>query len=160
LKWVAKYCGLIFELQQVNSLVAEIKHVLKTNGLSLITKEKVLKIMEKFTIDNSRIDYFKTEINMYLNSYQSFIQDDQSILCTSDIIESSFGTYKNCINNNPMIGVTNLSLVLAAITGEIVENEVKTALEKISMIDLKKWSVKNIGETNMTKRQKILKKTG
>jgi len=28
------------------------------------------------------------------------------------------------------------------------------------MMDLKKWSAKNIGETNMTKRQKILKKTG
>ena len=126
----------------------------------MITKEKVLKSIEKITIDNSRICFFKTEINTYLNNYQSFTKDEQSILCASDIIESSFGTYKNCINNNPMIGVTNLSLVLAAITGKIEESEVKTALEKVSMEDLKKWSDKNIGKTNMTKRLKILKKTG
>jgi len=158
LKWVKKYSELIFELTQINTIVAEIKHVLKTNGLSLLTKEKVLKIVSKFTLDNSRIQYFKTEINTYLNSYQLFTNEEQSILCTSDIIESSFGTYKNCINNNPMIGVTNLSLVLAAITGEIEPNEVKTALEKVSMADLKKWSDENIGETNMSKRQKIFKK--
>jgi len=160
LKWVEKYSELICELTEVNSIVAEIKHELKTYGLSLITKEKVLKSIEKITIDNSRICFFKTEINTYLNNYQSFTKDEQSILCASDIIESSFGTYKNCINNNPMIGVTNLSLVLAAITGKIEESEVKTALEKVSMEDLKKWSDKNIGKTNMTKRQKILKKTG
>jgi len=42
LKWVKKYSELIFELTQINTIVAEIKHVLKTNGLFQICKPQFI----------------------------------------------------------------------------------------------------------------------
>jgi len=95
-----------------------------------------------------------------MNSCMNSLPNLENISCSSDIIESSFGKYKNYISDNPMIGITNLSLSLSAFTCQLTENEIKKALEKIKIVDINEWSKDNIGQTNMSKRRKFFKKAG
>jgi len=99
-------------------------------------------------------------VNDFLAELLTLMPDNKKIICTSDIIESAFGKYKNYINNNPMVGITDLSLTMAAFTCKLKDNEIKEAMETVKVIDLKQWSIKNIGETNLQRRKKVLQKVG
>jgi hypothetical protein len=160
LKWVKKYKDLIVELAQVNYTINQIKTKLKINGLSNKVIAESKSLLQNIKIKNSRTEYLKNELKKYMEESKNSIPEKKQILCTSDIIESSFGKYKNYISDNPMIGITNLALCLSTFTSELDVNEVKNGLETIKIKDLKNWSEQNIGQTNMSKRREIFKKQG
>lgn len=160
LKWVKKYWRLINELAEVNMVLSEIKALLKTRGLSLRNINKAKKILENMKIDSVRTKRLKTYISDFLSGQIALIPKKNKIVCTSDIIESAFGKYKNYISNNPMVGITNLALSMAAFTSELNIDEIKLTFENVKIKDLKSWSKTNIGETNLQRRMSILKKAG
>jgi len=160
LEWVESYRNFIKELSQINKAIKEIKHILKTKGLSKTTIRATEKILSEINIKNSRTDYLKAELMLYLKTTKAQIPKSTKMLCTSDIIESCFGKYKNYISENPMTGITNLSLCISAFTSQLDDEEVKKAMETINIQVLSNWSAENIGETNMSKRRRVLKRTG
>jgi len=157
LDWVKDYKDLIIELDIINRVITEIKTILKTKGLSKKTINIVNKIFEKQQKANARIQYFKKKIIYYLKETLTQLPDEKQLLCTSDIIESSFGKYKNYMSRNSMAGITDLSLCLATFTNRLNATELKIGLENTKMNDLKKWSKENIGETNLSKRKRVMK---
>lgn len=159
LLWVKEYAEIINELDLINNSVNEIKSVLKTKGLSKKTFKFVVNIFKK-NKGNANFQYLGTVIIEYLKETMVHLPKEKNILCTSDIIESSFGKYKNYMSQNSMAGITDLSLCMAAFTNSLDANELKEGLEKTKMDDLKKWSKENIGETNFAKRKRVLKNNG
>jgi hypothetical protein len=160
LKWVEAYRELIEELTQVNNTINQIKTKLKINGLSIKTMNDSKQIINNLKTENIRTEYIKTELINYMKTTIMNLPKEKKILCTSDIIESSFGKYKNYISDNPMTGITNLALCLSSFTSDLNVNEIKNALENVKMKDLKIWTEENIGQTNMSKRRDIFRKAG
>lgn len=151
LQWVRKYSDLIEELKQVNTTLDMIKTTLKTKGLSYKTKKECEELLNKIFIKNQRTNYLKNEIKIYIKETRKKHPKAKTLSCSSDIIESAFGKYKNYINDNPMIGITNLALCLSAFTCNLDYNEIKEGLEKTKITDLNKWSKDNICKTNLSK---------
>jgi len=160
LHWLLKYRKFITELNSINQAIAQIQTILKSKGLSNQTIKQTGKILDKLMIDNQRIRCFQVELKKYLNVTKAQLSNEKNILCTSDIIESSFGKYKNYLSQNSMIGITNLSLCLAAFTNNLDAEELKEGLEKTTINDLKNWTKNNIGETNLSKRRRVLQING
>jgi hypothetical protein len=160
LEWVKKYSEIIEELKQVNTTIDLIKTNLKINGLSNKSKKECEKILNNIVIKNQRTKYLKKELKSYFKETRKKVPKLKKISCSSDIIESSFGKYKNYINDNPMIGVTNLALCLSAFTCNLDYNEIKEGIEKTKILNLNKWTKENICKTNLSKRKEILKKVG
>jgi hypothetical protein len=155
LSWVLEFKELIIELDIINTTISEIKAILKIKGLSKKTVNMATKIFNRKTL-NARLQYFKENLLGYLKQTLLQLPGEKQLLCTSDIIESSFGKYKNYMSQNSMAGITDLSLCLAAFTNRLDEEEMKAGLERTKMSDLKIWSKENIGETNFSKRKKTL----
>ena len=107
-----------------------------------------------------RLLLLKQQMNEYFHTVAKSVTNQITIACSSDIIESSFGKYKNYIQANPMIGITNLSLSIGAFTNQINKENVGAALEKTKVSDIQEWSKLNIGETTLTKRKRVLKMGG
>ena len=84
------------------------------------------------------------------------IHESPQLVCTSDILESAFGKYKNYLSKNPMAGVTKLALVIAAFTSSLKEDEMKDALETTRMKDIQAWTKKHIGTTLFAQRKLLL----
>jgi hypothetical protein len=160
LKWVKPHKKFITELYVINGAITQIKSILKTKGLSNQTINETNEILEKLNMDNERIKYFCEEIKKYLKETKEQLPDEEKILCTSDIIESSFGKYKNNLTQNPTAGITNLSLCVSAFTSSLDAEVLKAGLESTKIADLKEWSKENIGETNLSKRKRVLRKIG
>lgn len=161
LEWVKSYKDFITELGIVNKVVDYIKTLIKTKGLSMYNLKKIKK-MVKNQIDakSSKIMSLFNNIIDFLKEVLKLLPEEKKVLCTSDIIESSFGKYKNYITQNPMTGITNLSLCLAAFTNPLNLTEVKSCMENTTINDLKRWSKENIGETNLSRRKRFLKLNG
>ena len=160
LLWVKNYRSLIMELSEVNNVLAEIKTMLKTEGMSIKNADKAKTILTKIQIKNGRTEWLKSSINQFLDEMIERLPNTNKFVCTSDIIESSFGKYKGYICNNPMVGITNLALSMAAFTTKIDEKVVRFALENVKVKNKKEWSIENIGETNLQRRQRVLRKAG
>ena len=79
------------------------------------------------------------------------------MVCSSDIIESCFGKYKEAVKLNKTIGVSDICLSISCLTNNGEIKELKKALETIKINDVKKWSDENIGETLFKKRTALYK---
>ena len=154
LKWLKKYQPLIEELSEINAVIREIEKILKSEGISKKTVNRCNRILKRLTTDNGKI--VGKEISEYLKEAVLLLPETAGILCSSDIIESSFGKYKNYLSNNAMAGLTNLALCIAAFTSSLEKCEIKLALETTSVADVKQWTQKNIGKTLLQKRREFL----
>jgi hypothetical protein len=158
--WVKNYKDIIWELSAVNKALFKIKTLLKTNSLSKINIKKSKAILKEIAIYSPRVEKLKENISTYLDQLKELVPKQKKVICTSDIIESAFGKYKNYISNNSMVGITNLSLTMAAFTCNLEIEQIKTSFEEVKNKDVYKWSEKNIGVSNIQRRMRVLKKVG
>ena len=155
LKWVRKHENMIKELALLNKMVNEIQLQLKTHGLSNETIWECEKILQQG--QQTRLCRFKEFMIDYLHETKKLLPEYDKILCCTDILESSFGKYKNYLQANPMVGITNLSLSIPAFTAPLTPNGILEAFEQTKVEDIEKWTMENIGKTTLSKRMEVLK---
>jgi hypothetical protein len=81
----------------------------------------------------------------------------ESLLCSSDIIETTFGRYKNELNENPMSGITDLALIIPALTSSLEEVEIKNAIDGCTCKMIKEWRKENLCDSLSVKRNQTFK---
>jgi len=115
--------------------------------------EKILKNCNKTTKQNQ----FNTLFTQYLEANTTQIgKKKETFLCSSDIIETTFGKYKNELSKNPMNGITNLALIIPAFTSNLDEQEIKKAIENCTCKLIKEWSELNLCKSLSAKRKAVL----
>lgn len=114
--------------------------------LANLTSEKGIVIAEKLT------DYFKITM--------AKLEQKQEFVCSSDIIESSFGKYKEVVKANKSIGVSDICLSISCLTNTGDLQTLKKSLESIKMKDIEKWKNENIGESLFKKRNVLYNEKG
>jgi hypothetical protein len=155
---IKEYEALIRQTHQLIGIANSIQEVLKNNGLSEKTKSICLNYFEKIT--DSRILKFKYMMEEFLTNMIESVEGENNILCSSDILESSFGKYKNYISDNISIGITDLSLSIPAFGSKLEQNNIKKAMENVKVKQIKEWRTENIGYTQIMKRRESLKMGG
>jgi hypothetical protein len=150
--------ALIRQTHQLIEIANSIQEILKINGLSEQTKADCLNYFDCVT--DSRILKFKDMIEEFLTKMINSVEGDNKILCSSDILESSFGKYKNYISDNISIGITDLSLSIPAFGSELEQGNIKKAMEGVKVKQIKEWKTENIGHTQLMKRRESLKMGG
>jgi hypothetical protein len=68
------------------------------------------------------------------------------------VIESAFGRYKNELNENPMSGITDMALIIPALTASLDEDEIKKAVDSCTCAKLRKWRDQNLCESLQAKK--------
>lgn len=155
LVWVENYRDLIGELAQLNRTINTIQSKLKNNGLSKDTIAMCASMLEEGRTE--RLQRFKQAMNEYFQQTIESLKGIDKALCSSDILESSFGKYKNYLQANPMVGITNLCLSIPAFTGTLESGELMAAFEGTKVENIENWTKTNIGKTTLSKRLEVLK---
>jgi len=154
LSWINEFVDLIAELTEINQVVQSIEKKIKHNGL---TKENVKESEQKLQgLKSNNGKKFAESLISELNVQNKLLPEVEKLLFSSDILESTFGKYKNRTSENPMASITSLMLIIAAFTCELTEEKVKEIMEKIKISDIKKWEKKQIGTTLFKKRSVLL----
>jgi hypothetical protein len=162
LHFILDYERFIKELSQIIEISIAIQKILKNRGLSQQTIEECKQTFPE-KIKSPKIKAFKKEVVTYLMTMYdiSHKMGSNKIICSSDILESSFGKYKSFIHANPSVGITDLSLSIPAFISNFEEQqEVCNACEEVKMKDIKNWRNNNIGKTLLKKRREVFNKWG
>lgn len=142
-------------MDQLIQLTNKTQEIIKNHGLSNDTKNKCLTLFDG--CNDERILKFKEMLEKYLTHTLEMFKDTETVLCSSDILESSFGKYKNFISKNKSVGITDLALTIPAFLGKTDNEKIKNALESIKTKDINQWKIDNIGESLTVKRRNALK---
>ena len=153
LEWLNGFKSLIEELSKLDHIICSIEKVVKSYGISKSTFHQCNKLLSDLSGEKSLL--FIDDMKKYFEETMKLLPQTEKILCTSDILESAFGKYKNYVNKNPMAGVTNLVLAIAAFTSSLDKQEIKNALENVKTADVKLWTTNFIGKTLLQKRREF-----
>jgi hypothetical protein len=157
---ISEHKEIIEELNGIIEISYGIQELLKNKGLSKETLKESILLFPKIC-PNRGLESFKIQTIEYLTNMTKNLKRNKKIICTSDIIESSFGKYKNYISENLSVGITDLSLTIAAFTCNLDDRlNIKEAMETVKTNDILMWRQQNIPKSLLKKRQEILKMGG
>ena len=156
LQWVGNMEPFIQEMNQIIEIIEQASILLKHNGLNKSTKKKCLQIIKKCR-KTPKHEKFKALFTDYINTNSTIVplrkKGTETLLCTSDIIETSFGKYKNELSKNPMNGITDLALIIPAFTSNLNNDQIKKAIDSCTCKMLKKWKTENLCDSLSVKRK-------
>lgn len=156
LQWVKENEAFIIEMNRLMLIIEDISVLLKKEGLSKQTKLKCISILKN--CKDGKLKQFKEDILNYLKENMKQISKrKEKLLCCSDIIESTFGRYKNELSKNPMSGITDLVLIIPALTSNLTASAVNAAIDNCSVKDIEEWKRNNLCNSLLAKRRAVFK---
>lgn len=150
LGWLVNYQDDLKYWSQIVQMTRFVETQIKLDGLNLQT----LSLMQKRLImEIDLTESFSQKILDYLTKEISQIKSGQTLLGTSDVIESLFGKYKQFSAHSALkqIGQRFLSICLS--TMNLTTSVVKKALETIRFSDVESWSAHALGQSMLSKRR-------
>ncbi|GHT26910.1 hypothetical protein AGMMS4957_22310 [Bacteroidia bacterium] len=155
LAWIGELKPFILEMQNIMSAIEKLSVLLKHNGLNQQTYKACLKIL-KSTPNSTKQELFNTLFIEYLdNNMQQRTRKKETLMCCDDIIETIFGRYKNELNQNPMNGITDMALIIPAMTSNLDEKEIMKVIDGNTVKQIKQWQKDNLCDSLSVKRNKF-----
>lgn len=156
LEWITQYKQMLIDIDRQCQTMMALFKVLKNQGLSSESIQECEHVLEQYPSN----EYFKDGVKNYLQEQLGKLENDTVRLCCSDIIESLFGKYKYQLKRSASGIITDSCLTIANLTKKPEKQEVKLALQKTKVVDLKKWKQENIPDSLMSKRKRLFKNVG
>jgi len=154
LQWVKEQKSFIIEMNSLMTIIEKISIILKNEGLSRQTKAKCKALLKR--CNSGRLKQFKEYMIAYLKENGKQInRKTKELICSSDIIESTFGKYKNELSKNPMSGITDLVLMIPALTIKLTKEVVNTAIDSCSVKTIEAWNNENLCSSLLSKRKAV-----
>ena len=161
--FVWKHGSLVEELEEVAKCFEKVLSICKSKGLSHTTAKECTAIIKRSLMgQGSRLTRLAEMMLGYFREEISLLKTEKDVHnVSSDIIESSFGYFKERKSDNRMYGVTGLVMILPLHTKigtlESARNfDFKGCLERTHFADLEEWRKHNLPENLASKRARIL----
>ncbi|MDP5170414.1 MAG: hypothetical protein NWR72_09210 [Bacteroidia bacterium] len=140
LRFYREDCPLLCRLQEVRELIRISSTILKRAGLSEASYQRWRQEVEAFSQSTQRLSLqaqqFIQTIDAYFKTHAPLYQGKDQLLCCSDIIESTFGRYKN---KGGMKVISADILSIALYNQPITLDFVSQAMTKVSGKELQEW---------------------
>ena len=135
----------------------KIRILLKNNGLN--TENAALALSYFTETGDCNTQAIKQKVSDYFKE-MPIRANGKTVCCSSDIIESCSGKYREFVRCNKSAGISDLSLCIAAITGNCNLESTLSAIENIEIEDIRKWRKEKIPVTLPAQKRNLLKKSG
>lgn len=116
-----------------------IRHICKNKGFSCKTSKECLSYIVANVIGNAypRQAHLGLKMLEYFLKEEALLADDMNICISSDIIESTFGIYKNKKSPNKLYGITPFTLMIPLYPKVVNESVTKTFNFKECLVSVK-----------------------
>lgn len=165
--FVSSNASLIDELSEVMKCINSIEKKCKQNGLSKeVIKQSLEDIQQTLFNGNSRMRTLGETICQFLKQEGRILENEKSAHNnSSDIIESTFGTYKLRKSSNKLYGVTSFILFMPmysqlAFSKCQKQDSFKKHLESVRLRQIQEWAKENLTTNLVTKRINTLNIAG
>jgi len=120
----------ICDTYQILTVLNHIQKILKSKGFSEKSQKEALGLFSNMKSDNSL--KIKRQVEIYFENLTVKAQG-KTICCSSDIIESCFGKFKEIVKSNKTVGISDLSLCITAMIGVNSPDKTREAMETVSI---------------------------
>jgi len=155
LAWVSVYRSALPTYARLSNLVNTIAQQLKQQGLSHSSPDTFVKQTASLTL-SPRLQRFRNRILTYLRTHIEPFSPGQTLLASSDVLESIFGKYKLFSAERSFKEIGQMILTIPLFTARLTTQRVKLALETISMSDVQSWAEQTFGQSMLSKRRDLL----
>ncbi|MDJ0592497.1 MAG: hypothetical protein QNJ72_21310 [Pleurocapsa sp. MO_226.B13] len=152
--WLNKYQEQIPLWAKMSHLTRILEKQLKIFGLNRQSARQFSRTISSITIPQS-LELFKQKIFNYLQTEISLIEDNRTVLATSDVIESIFGKYKCFSQRCPFKDLRSMLLTIPLATINLTRDVIKKALETVQVMDLSNWVNDVFGQSMLSKRKTL-----
>ena len=154
LNWVASYQEDIATYAQLSEMVHTVEKQVKQKGLNQASQTTFVESTKTMPL-TPRTQQFKEQIVEYLAQEGRQIPENQTLLATSDIIESIFGKYKLFSSERPLKEIGKMVLTIPVFTSKITSDLIKKAMESVRRIDVEQWAERVFGQSMLSKRRAV-----
>ncbi len=134
---------LIITMRQCYDLIQLFSSLFKTKGIQRqslqMWDEQVAQYRTKWTKLDDKAECFIEKMNSYLTKQQAAVADQTQVLCCSDIIESTFGKYKN----KRVRMITDDVLKIAGYSSCASLQEIQAAMLQVRVEHTLEWKARN-----------------
>ncbi|WP_341530331.1 hypothetical protein WKK05_14225 [Nostoc sp. UHCC 0302] len=148
--WLAAYQNSLKNWSQMVQITRFVETQIKLCGLN---QEIFSIIQQHLTMLVNYPEEFAQKILGYLTIELSFIQPGQTLLATTDVLESLFGKYKQFSSRSPFKQIGQMFLSICLSTMNLTTTLVKKALETIRFLDVEDWAAQVFGQSMLSKRR-------
>jgi hypothetical protein len=150
LGWLASYQDSLRDGNQMVQITRFVETLIKLDGLN---QETFSIIQQHLTMEVNYPEGVAQKILGYLTQELSPIQPGQTLLATSDVLESLFGKYKQFSSRSPLKQIGQIFLSICLSTMNLTTTVVKEALETVRFLDVEDWSAQVFGQSMLSKRR-------
>ncbi|MDZ8106339.1 MAG: hypothetical protein RM338_12060 [Nostoc sp. DedQUE12a] len=148
--WLASYQDSLKNWNQMVQITRFVETLIKLDGLN---QDTFIIIQQHLTMEVSYPEGFAQKILGYLTQELSPIQPGQTLLATTDVLESLFGKYKQFSSRSPLKQISQLFLSICLSTMSLTTTVVKEALETVRFLDVEDWAAQVFGQSMLSKRK-------
>lgn len=138
-------------------LVHEAERLVKHEGIHGETAQRLQQKVRRELVQEGRVAQFESKIMAYLNEEGRGRPANESLLGTSDVLESLFGKYKMYSSKSSFKELGASLLMLPVITTRLTSQILKNALEAVPVSAVQQWVQDNIGLTAFAQRIKAFR---
>ena len=154
LSWLLNYQNNLFLWQKMAQMTRALEKQLKLFGLTQQSESQFIENLSTLGIPNE-LEPFKHKILDYLKGEINRLEDDRTLLATSDVLESIFSKYKRFSARCPLKDFRQMLLTIPLSTMNLTCDVVKQALETVSGTDLEQWLGQIFGQSTLSKRKAV-----
>jgi hypothetical protein len=155
----------IVEWNEAFEILEEIQKEVKCYGLTRGTKNGAIKgtssILREVVVNKTQMSGFAREVAIeaidFLVKEELQLKEGETILASTDILESYFGLWKYMAPDDALCGVTSIVLGLPVYSKRLTDDLIKDALESVDWNEPNEWAKKNLGPSMFAKRIATLK---
>jgi hypothetical protein len=153
--WLEEFEPLLEEAQAMTAMIKAVCEIIKDKGINARHVQSCRQSIEQIA-QTPKARTFGAQIMQFLEAQAALVRPGETLLGSSDVIESVFGKYKSVVERSPLKVITEMVLTIAALTSARTSQVVKTAMETVSLEAVKEWFGANGNPTLLTRRKEVL----
>jgi hypothetical protein len=153
--WLEELEPLLEEARQMTAMIKAVCEIIKAKGINAPHVQLCRQRIEQIA-QTPKARTLGAEIMQFLDAQAALARLGETLLGSSDVIESVFGKYKSVVERSPLKVITEMVLTVAALTSARTSQAVKAAMETVSLKAVKNWFGANGNPTQLTRRKEVL----
>jgi len=153
--WLEEFEPQLEEARQMTGLIKAVCEIIKAKGINAAHVQSCRQRIEQIA-QTPKARTLGAEIMQFLEAQAALARPGETLLGSSDVIESVFGKYKSVVERSPLKVITEMVLTVAALTSARTSQAVKAAMETVSLQAVKHWLGANGHPTQLTRRKEVL----
>jgi hypothetical protein len=144
--WLRAYRDDVANWSEEHRIVQATVEVVRRDGLTEYTREDMESVWGPLS-DRPRLHQVAGRMRAYLNIQTRPIQLGETLVGSTEALESAFGKLKRLEGDQSTGGLTGMVLTLGALVSEWKEEEIHEAMEAVPEKETQGWVRRNIGAT-------------